>query len=60
MIYVSDKQAAREAMMQPADRKLALEMAEPAVPDDEAPHASLRSRLQFQPRIASPTPSVAG
>jgi conjugative relaxase-like TrwC/TraI family protein len=27
MIYVSDKQAAREAMMRPADRKLALEMA---------------------------------
>jgi len=60
MIYTSARWAAREAMMRPADRMLALEMARPAVPDDEAPRASLRSRLRFQPRVAPPAPAVAG
>jgi conjugative relaxase-like TrwC/TraI family protein len=57
MIFTSSKWAAREAMMRPADRKLALEMAEAAVPDDEAPRASVRSRLRLPPRVA---PTVAG
>jgi hypothetical protein len=56
MIFTSSKWAAREAMMRPADRKLALEMAEAAVPDDEAPRASVRSRLRLPPRVA---PTVA-
>ena len=52
MIFTSSKWAAREAMMRPADRKLALEMANRAAPDEEAPRASLRSRPIIRPRIA--------
>ena len=50
MIFTSSKWAAREAMMRPADRKLALEMASRAVPDEEAPRAAPRPTLR--PRIA--------
>jgi len=57
MIFTSSKQAAREAMMRPADRKLVLEMATLATPEDEAPRASLRVRPGFRPRMAA---TVAG
>ena len=44
MIYTADKVAAREAMMRPADRQLALELVG-AVPDpDDSPRPSRRAR----------------
>ncbi len=50
MIYTSDKRAAREAMMRPADRKLALEM---TGPDPEAAPSPRRSwRARWAARIA--------
>ena len=50
MIYTSDKRAAREAMMRPADRKLALEM---TGPDPEAVPSPRRSwRARWAARIA--------
>ncbi len=54
MIYVSDKEAAREAMMRPADRKLALELAEPTPAADDEPSSSLRARARTRA-----TPAVA-
>jgi conjugative relaxase-like TrwC/TraI family protein len=47
MIYTTDKQAAREAMMRPADRKLALEM--PAPPPDETALAPEHEDLAPRP-----------
>lgn len=52
MIFTSSKQEAREAMMRPADRKLALEMAGAAVPVEEPPRTSLRARFGLRPRMA--------
>jgi conjugative relaxase-like TrwC/TraI family protein len=46
MIYTSDKAAARDAMMRPSDRKLALEMAEsgPSEASTASPRRSWRAR----------------
>ena len=52
VIFTSSKSAAREAMMRPADRMLALEMADRTAHHDEAPRASLRSYIEPQPRMA--------
>ncbi|MST93717.1 MAG: conjugative relaxase [Pedosphaera sp.] len=50
MIFTSDKEAARDAMMRPADRKLALEM---TGPDPEAAPSPRRSwRARWAARIA--------
>ena len=61
MIYVSDKQAARDAMMRPADRKLALELTGPALPssDDDAhpPAARARIRAPFAPTAPAISPT---
>jgi ATP-dependent exoDNAse (exonuclease V) alpha subunit len=53
MIYTSDREAARDAMMRPADRKLALEMVEPVQTETSSPRRSWRSRWATQV-----TPSV--
>ena len=55
VIYTSSKWAAREAMMRPADRKLALEMTAPAAAEDARPRGP--SRLPLPPRVAM---SVSG
>ena len=52
MIFTSSKQEAREAMMRPADRKLALEMPGPTAPVEESPRMSLRARFGLRPRMA--------
>ena len=52
MIYTSDKQAAREAMMRPADRKLALEMA--ALSSDVTAPSPEREDRAPRLRVASP------
>ncbi len=44
MIYTSDKDAARDAMMRPSDRKLALEMVGPEQTDHASPRRSWRAR----------------
>jgi conjugative relaxase-like TrwC/TraI family protein len=44
MIYTSDKAAARDAMMRPSDRKLALEMVGPDQTEQPTPHRSWRAR----------------
>ncbi len=44
MIYTSDREAARDAMMRPADRKLALEMVGPDQPETPSPRKSWRAR----------------
>ena len=51
-IFTTSKQEAREAMMRPADRLLAMEMAERATIDDEAPRRSLRSHVAPSHRMA--------
>jgi hypothetical protein len=51
MIFTSSKQAAREAMMRPADRKLALEMGGPVTSEEEPPRTSPRARFELRPRI---------
>ena len=51
MIYTSDKLAAREAMMRPADRMLAMEMAAPT-PDEIAP-APEREEIALRPGVKS-------
>ena len=51
MIYTSDRAAARDAMMRPADRKLALEMLSPEQADPSSPQRSLRAR--WAARLAS-------
>jgi conjugative relaxase-like TrwC/TraI family protein len=53
MIYTSDREAARDAMMRLADRKLALEMVEPVQTETSSPRRSWRSRW-----AAQVTPSV--
>ena len=53
MIYTSDREAARDAMMRLADRKLALEMVEPVQTETSSPRRSWRSRWATQV-----TPSV--
>jgi len=57
MIYVSDKQAAREAMMRPADRKLALELTGLPLPssDDDAHPPAARARFAPTAPAVSPT-----
>lgn len=52
-IYVSDKEAAREAMMRPADRKLALELAEPTPVVDDEPSSSIRARMRATPAVST-------
>jgi conjugative relaxase-like TrwC/TraI family protein len=52
MIFTTSKQEAREAMMRPADRKLALEMAGPTAPLEVPPRTSLRARFGLRPRMA--------
>jgi len=52
VIFTSSKSEAREAMMRPADRLLAMEMAERAARHDEAPSDSLKSHIGPQPRMA--------
>ena len=54
MIYTSDREAARDAMMRLADRKLALEMVEPVQAEASSPRRSWRSRWATQV-----TPSVS-
>ena len=49
VIYTSDKKAACEAMMRPADRKLALELAESTPLPNESPHPSWRERFEVRP-----------
>jgi hypothetical protein len=44
MIYTSDRKAAREAMMRPSDRKLALEMVAAAAAETPASQHSWRPR----------------
>ena len=44
MIYTSDREAARDAMMRPADRKLALEMVGPDQTENPSPRKSWRAR----------------
>jgi len=44
MIYTSDKRAARDAMMRPSDRKLALELTGAAPAADPSPRRSWRTR----------------
>jgi len=51
VIFTSSKSEAREAMMRPADRLLAMEMAERAARYDEAPSDSLKSHIGPQPRM---------
>ncbi len=51
MIYTSDRLAAREAMMRPADRMLAMEMAVP-IPDEIAP-APEREEIALRPGVKS-------
>lgn len=51
MIYTTDKKAAREAMKRPADRKLAMEMVEPAPPNSEPPPQ--RIQIVQRQRIAA-------
>ncbi len=53
MIYTSDREGARDAMMRPADRKLALEMVGSDQPENPSPKRSWRAR--WAARIA---PSV--
>lgn len=48
MIYTSDREAARDAMMRHADRKLALEMVEPVQTETASPRRSWRSRWATQ------------
>ncbi len=50
MIYTSDRVAAREAMMRPSDRKLALELVEPGPTDTSSPRRSWR--IRWATRIA--------
>lgn len=60
MIYVSDKQAAREVMMRPADRQLALELAERALAsgdDDDTHSPAVRARI-LRPRPTLPASAV--
>jgi hypothetical protein len=52
VIFTTSKQEAREAMMRPADRMLAMEMAERAAIDDEAPRRSPRSYVAPSQRMA--------
>ncbi len=49
MIFTSDEQGARDAMMRPADRKLALEMTGISVPPGETPRPSSRERFDVRP-----------
>jgi len=46
MIYTTDKVAAREAMMRPADRKLALELVGPGEQDARPTSVAIRPRLR--------------
>ncbi|HUI60971.1 MAG TPA: hypothetical protein VLX90_12150, partial [Steroidobacteraceae bacterium] len=52
VIFTTSKQEAREVMMRPADRLLAIEMAERAARHAEEPHEALRSYVEPQPRMA--------
>jgi ATP-dependent exoDNAse (exonuclease V) alpha subunit len=60
MIYTSSKWAAREAMMRPADRKLALEMSKPNEPDLLSSRPSSRERVGYRPPIGPSAKTAAG
>jgi hypothetical protein len=53
IIYTSDREAARDAMMRTADRKLAMEMVGAAPAESQSPRRSWRARW-----AARLTPSV--
>ncbi len=54
VIYTSDKAAAREAMMRPADRKLALELVGPDMPEEASGVPRPRIRIAPSKEVAKP------